>query len=252
MPRDEESYEDQQKMKRRKRPDSLIVLPKTAKSRCKTQIKMARRMEKEYKQLRQNETTAEYKPRHQAHVRQVLQKSDTKRIESEWGNMRKTKITKMTEIDNEYNRKKEMLRNKSDINGESLSTAPYKLAAKQNILKIRFFQPKSTQNQKEVIKIDLFKVKYEKIRNKSSLAARYGTFMKNCVNTEKQLKTSEQIRLLSKIPDRQLVIYKILPNPNTQKLISTHKEPSDKYSIEYLWNIGASAQRDRRARIRYF
>ena len=31
MPRDEETYGDQEKMKRRKRPDSLIVLPKTAK-----------------------------------------------------------------------------------------------------------------------------------------------------------------------------------------------------------------------------
>jgi hypothetical protein len=61
MPRDKESYEDQQNMKRRKRPDSLIVLPKTAKSRFKTQIKMARRMEKEYKQLRQNNSRLQAK-----------------------------------------------------------------------------------------------------------------------------------------------------------------------------------------------
>ena len=240
MPRDEETYGDQEKMKRRKRPDSLIVLPKSAKSRCSTQSKMARRMAKEFKQLRQNETS-EHNPRHQAthktHGSQILQKHYTRRIESEWENMRNTKITKMTEIDNEYNHKKEIFKDISDTNGESRSNNPYKLAAKQNILKRRFFQPKSPQNQKEVIKIDLFKVKYEKIKNKSSLAGHYGNFMKYCVNTEKQLKTSEQIRLLSKIPDRQLVIYKILPNPNTQKLISTHKEPSDKYSIEYLWNI---------------
>ena len=191
-------------MKRRKRPDSLIVLPKTAKSRCKTQTKMAKRMAKEFKQIRQNETTAEHKPRHQAahttHESQILQKSDTRRIESEWENMRKTKITKMTEIDNKYNHKNEMLKDKSDTNGESLCNAPYKLAAKQHILKRRFFQPKSPQNQKDVIKIDLFKVKYEKIKNKSSLAAHYGNFMKYCKNTEKQVKTSEQIRLLSKIP----------------------------------------------------
>lgn len=239
--RDEESCTDQEKMKRRKRPDSLIVLPKTAKSRCKTQTKMARRMAKEFKQLKHNEKAAEHMPMHQAelktHESQILQKRD---------------IRRMAEIDNEYNRKKEKIKDKCDTNGESLSTAPYKLAAKQNILKRRFFQPKSPQNHKEDIKVDLFKVKYEKIKNKSSLAAHYGNFMKNCVNTEKKLKISERLRLLSKIPDKELVIYKVLPNPNTQKPLLTHKEPADKYSIEYLWNIGASVQRDRRARIRYF
>lgn len=66
------------------------------------------------------------------------------------------------------------------------------------------------------------------------------------------MKTSERLRTLSKVPDRHLVIYKLLPNPNTIKLLSVHKEPPEKYSIEYLWNIGASTHRDRRARIRHF
>jgi hypothetical protein len=48
VPRDEESYADFAKIiERRKRPDSLIVIPKTAKSRCKSQSKMGKRMTKE-------------------------------------------------------------------------------------------------------------------------------------------------------------------------------------------------------------
>ena len=46
---------------------------------------------------------------------------------------------------------------------------------------------------------------------KTSMAVRNRFFMKNYANAEK--KSSESLRLLSEIPDKQHVIYKILPNP---------------------------------------
>ena len=110
MLRDEGSYADQEQMKSCKRPDSLIVLPKTVKSRCKAQTKMGRRMAKEYKQPRHNETSAEDKPKHQAahktHESQILHNNSTRRTESGWENMRKAKFTKMADIEKEYNHKK--------------------------------------------------------------------------------------------------------------------------------------------------
>ena len=130
-------------------------------------------MAEEYKQPRHNETSAEDKPKHQAahktHESKILHNNSTRRTESGWENMRKAKFTKMADIENEYNHKKEMLQDISDTNGGSLNNAPYKLAAKQNILKRRSFKPKSPQIPKEAIQIDLFKVKYEKIKNKCAI-----------------------------------------------------------------------------------
>ena len=238
--RTKETIADDEGMKRRKRPDSLTVLPKSARSRSKIQSKMVRRMAKEkkhhYDSSKDNDSHQEYS---QSGAIQIRQDNDLPRLENNT-KMRRKALAKMGGIE----------RNDEHSNNDGTENyPPYKLAAKQNIIKRRFFQKKSPESKREV---DPFQIKYEKLKSQTNLAGCYGNFMKEYFNAKKEVKASERLRLLSRIPDTQLIIYKMLPNPKSENLLPTYSEPSDKYSIEYLWNIGASIQRDRRARIRCF
>lgn len=58
---------------------------------------------------------------------------------------------------------------------------------------------------------------------------------------------AEIVKTLAKGDDSKLIIYKMLPTPDFLKKNEKRKYfkddkklPRDKYSIEYLWNIGAT------------
>ena len=123
-----------------------------------------------------------------------------------------------------------LLRDSRGASDKIVNHTPLNIAAKQAILKRRFFQIKSPQCDKDVLKIDLFKIKYEKIKKKRSPTACYANILKkhgNC-NEKHLTSTREKLRLSSSNADTKLVIYKILSNPTNQILSSNH----DKYSIE--------------------
>ena len=64
---------------------------------------------------------------------------------------------------------------------------------------------------------------------------------------EKLQRRAEIVKTLARGGDKSLTLYKLMPmdirsTPNIKKSSNKmlrRKEPRDKYSIEYLWNIGA-------------
>jgi len=222
-------YETQQK----KRPDTLCMRP-----RSRNQGRMVRRTGKEYKQVRNFEGYGALTD-NSTFLPKTRQRTCRERSENDGVSLRK-------------NNSSAEARNSREVFVVSDSHEPYKLAAKQNIIRRKFFQKNCQEKQKKAKNIDLFQLKYERIKDKNNLTSCYGNFIKNCadVGHEVKSKSSRKLQLLANIPDTRLVIYKLLPVEN-KNFHTPYREPSDKYSIEYLWNIGATIQRDRRARIRY-
>ena len=188
---------------------------------------------------------------------------------------------------NLYNETSVRLRNSKDLLIERVKQTPLNIAEKQKLLKTRFFQAKSPQYSKDCLKLDIFEIKYQKLMQvnqcqtpKAALETLEAIKTQNNQRTPKNIKSPihskmnvkhepykketprtrskyDSFKKLKEVSDKNLVLYTFLPAPKDlpvthKKSIEApsqpYKEPKDKYSIEYLWNIGANVHIERLSR----